>query len=320
MAEGILRSAAQGQFRVASAGSKPAGHVHPLAIKAMAEIGIDISAHTSKHMNDFLSQSVETVITVCGNADQACPMFPGQVNRYHWGFEDPAHAQGTEEEILEAKQGFLEAYGGKPDIGAVTREIGNTWSILTDMGIKLVPGGHPNHAVAEAAANAARAGDVLPEQVVEITISRPGFQGFANPQFPTDLIGIAHSAMYFAAAGAADRDYTWVHAFEEKINNPVIRGLLGKVRMIDPPTANLQRYKSGAIVTIKTKDGKSHSSTVYAPKGAAILGIDWVDVEAKYLALTPYAKLSGNNLAASMKVIRNFRDVKNVSELVELLR
>jgi 2-methylcitrate dehydratase PrpD len=226
----------------------------------------------------------------------------------------------AEEEILEAKQGFLEAYGGKPDIGAVTREIGNTWSILTDMGIKLVPGGHPNHAVAEAAANAARAGDVLPEQVVEITISRPGFQGFANPQFPTDLIGIAHSAMYFAAAGAADRDYTWVHAFEEKINNPVIRGLLGKVRMIDPPTANLQRYKSGAIVTIKTKDGKSHSSTVYAPKGAAILGIDWVDVEAKYLALTPYAKLSGNNLAAGMKVIRNFRDVKNVSELVELLR
>ena len=73
-------------------------------------------------------------------------------------------------------------------------------------------------------------------------------------------------------------------------------------------------------MTIKTKDGKSHSSTVYAPKGAAILGIDWVDVEAKYLALTPYAKLSGNNLAASMKVIRNFRDVKNVSELVELLR
>ena len=226
----------------------------------------------------------------------------------------------AEEEILEAKQGFLEAYGGQPDIGAVTREIGQTWSILTDMGIKLVPGGHPNHAVAEAAANAARAGNVLPEQVVEITISRPGFQGFANPQFPTDLIGIAHSAMYFAAAGAADRNYTWVHAFEEKINNPVIRGLLGKVRMIDPPTADLERYKSGAIVTIKTKDGKTHSSTVYAPKGAAILGIDWLDVEAKYLALTPYAKLSGNNLAASMKVIRNFRDVRNVSELVELLR
>src|SRR5204863_7166944 len=83
-----------------SAGSKPAGYVHPLAIKALAEIGIDISAHTSKHMDDFLKQQVETVITVCGNADQACPIFPGQVNRYHWGFDDPAHATGTEDENM----------------------------------------------------------------------------------------------------------------------------------------------------------------------------------------------------------------------------
>jgi arsenate reductase len=51
-------------------------------------------------MNDFLNQKITTVITVCGNADQACPMFPGQVNRHHWGFDDPAHAKGTEEEIL----------------------------------------------------------------------------------------------------------------------------------------------------------------------------------------------------------------------------
>jgi arsenate reductase len=100
MAEGILRAAAKDKFRVASAGSKPAGYVHPLAIKALAEIGIDISAHTSKHMNDFLKEQVETVITVCGNADQACPMFPGQVNRYHWGFDDPAHAPGTDEEKM----------------------------------------------------------------------------------------------------------------------------------------------------------------------------------------------------------------------------
>ena len=100
MAEGILRAASRGQFRVASAGSRPAGFVHPLAIRAMAEIGVDISAHTSKHMNEFLTQPVETVITVCGNADQACPMFPGQLNRHHWGFDDPAHAAGSEEEQL----------------------------------------------------------------------------------------------------------------------------------------------------------------------------------------------------------------------------
>jgi arsenate reductase len=100
MAEGILRDAVGDALRVASAGSKPAGRVHPLAIKALAEIGIDISAHRSKHLSEFLSENVETVITVCGNADQACPMFPGQVNRHHWGFDDPAHATGSEEEQL----------------------------------------------------------------------------------------------------------------------------------------------------------------------------------------------------------------------------
>lgn len=100
MAEGFLRHAAQGTFRVASAGSKPAGYVHPLAIRAMSEVGIDIAGHSSKHMSEFLQQPVETVITVCGHADQACPIFPGQVNRYHWPFLDPAHAPGTEEEQM----------------------------------------------------------------------------------------------------------------------------------------------------------------------------------------------------------------------------
>jgi arsenate reductase len=100
LAEGILRAAAGGVVEVASAGSKPAGYVHPLAVEVMREIGIDISHHRSKHLNEFLTQDVETVITVCGNADQACPIFPGQVHRYHWGFDDPAHATGTEEEKL----------------------------------------------------------------------------------------------------------------------------------------------------------------------------------------------------------------------------
>jgi arsenate reductase len=101
LAEGLLRAAAGDLFIVASAGSKPAGYVHPFAIAAMKEIGIDISAHRSKHMNDFLGQNVETVITVCGNADQACPIYPGQVNRHHWPFEDPAHAPGTDEEKMQ---------------------------------------------------------------------------------------------------------------------------------------------------------------------------------------------------------------------------
>ena len=101
MAEGILKSAAGEILNVQSAGSNPAGYVHPLAIKALGEIGIDISSNSSKHMNEFLQQDVETVITVCGNADQACPVYPGQVNRFHWPFFDPAKAEGSEEEIYE---------------------------------------------------------------------------------------------------------------------------------------------------------------------------------------------------------------------------
>ena len=99
MAEGILREVAGDVLNVQSAGSDPAGFVHPLAILTLAEIGIDISSHTSKHMNEFLSGNVETVITVCNNADQACPSFPGQSNRHHWPFPDPAKAKGTEAEI-----------------------------------------------------------------------------------------------------------------------------------------------------------------------------------------------------------------------------
>ena len=100
MAEGLLRSAAGDLFEIASAGSKPAGYVHPLAIAVLKEIDVDIAGHRSKHMKEFLETPIETVITVCGNADQACPIFPGQVNRHHWPFEDPALAVGSDEERL----------------------------------------------------------------------------------------------------------------------------------------------------------------------------------------------------------------------------
>ena len=99
LAEGILRAAVGETAEVASAGSDPAGYVHPMAGEVMKEIEIDISAHTSKHLDEFLQREVHTVITVCGNADQACPIFPGQAEKHHWPFDDPAKAMGSEEEI-----------------------------------------------------------------------------------------------------------------------------------------------------------------------------------------------------------------------------
>ncbi len=100
LAEGILRAAAGDILDVQSAGSKPAGFVHPLAIQVMQEIGIDLSAHRSKPLSEFLNHQIETIITVCSNANAVCPIFPGQVNRHHWPFDDPAHATGTDEEKL----------------------------------------------------------------------------------------------------------------------------------------------------------------------------------------------------------------------------
>lgn len=102
MAEGILRHAAGDLFEVFSAGSNPAGYVHPHAITVLGEIGIDISSHTSKHVNEFLDVGIDTVITVCSNAQEACPVFPGHVQRYHWGFEDPPKAVRPGESELDS--------------------------------------------------------------------------------------------------------------------------------------------------------------------------------------------------------------------------
>lgn len=101
MAEAVLQRVAGDILRVESAGSKPSGYIHPLAIRAIEEIGLEHTDGRSKSLDEFLEQEVETVITVCGNADQACPNFPGQRRRYHWGFDDPADAEGSEEEQME---------------------------------------------------------------------------------------------------------------------------------------------------------------------------------------------------------------------------
>jgi len=224
----------------------------------------------------------------------------------------------AEESILETRQGFFEVYGGT-DGERVTSDLGQAWDIITDMAIKLVPGGHPSHALAEAAANAARAGNVAPDDVETITLSRPGVTALSGPVHPTDLIGMAHSPAYFLAAGVADKDFSWVHATAAKITDPVIHQLLDKVSVGAPPTDNVERYQQGATVTIRTKDGRTFSNTVYAPQGAGVRGIDWADVDAKYRMLVPRAQVSDQQVEESLKVIHDFRHVKHVSTLTDLL-
>jgi arsenate reductase (thioredoxin) len=102
MAEGILREVGGDLFEVHSAGSKPAGYVHPRSIEVLAEIGIDISSHSSKHLDQFLGAGIDIVITVCDHANESCPIFPGTVRRHHWGFEDPPKAMRPGESELDA--------------------------------------------------------------------------------------------------------------------------------------------------------------------------------------------------------------------------
>ncbi len=224
----------------------------------------------------------------------------------------------AEERILETPRGFCAVYGDT-DGSSVTRGLGDTWDIITDMAIKLVPGGHPSHSLAEAAANAARAGQIAPDDVETITLSRPGVTALTGPIHPTDLIDMAHSPAYFLAAGVADHGFSWLHATEAKITDPVIHQLIDKVQVGTPPTHQVEQYKQGATVTIRTKDGRTFSSTVFAPKGAGSLGIDWADVDAKYRTLVPQAQVSDQQVEASLKVIHDFGNVKHTSELTDLL-
>ena len=99
MAEGFLRTLAGDRVHVASAGTE-ATRVHPLAIQAMDEVGIDLRGHASKTLDRFLTEPWDHVLTVCDSANERCPLFPGRAKRTHWSFDDPSAAQGTDAERL----------------------------------------------------------------------------------------------------------------------------------------------------------------------------------------------------------------------------
>lgn len=101
MAEGFLRHRAGDRYNVFSAGTRPS-RVRPEAISVMRESGIDIAGHRSKSVDEFVGQPFDYVITVCDNAKESCPVFPGKAKRIHWSFEDPAAVEGSEDERLHA--------------------------------------------------------------------------------------------------------------------------------------------------------------------------------------------------------------------------
>jgi 2-methylcitrate dehydratase PrpD len=223
-----------------------------------------------------------------------------------------------ETRILEMPNGFCNVYGGAEATG-ILDDFGQDWDIVTDMAIKLSPGGHFYHAMAEAAGNAARTGDITPDEIKSITLSRPNTTALSGPRHPETLIDMAHSPAYFLAAGAVDRAFSWAHATPEKISDPIIHRAIDKIHVGPPPTEHVAKYRQGATVTIEAMDGRTATETVFAPNGAGCRGIDWADIDAKYRALAPSA-LSKTPIESSLATIRALRSVDQVSALTTLLQ
>jgi 2-methylcitrate dehydratase PrpD len=226
----------------------------------------------------------------------------------------------AEESVLEMPRGFFSAYGGD-HLADVTKDLGQTWDITTNMAIKLVPGGHPHHAAAEAAANAAIAGNVDPAEVASIVLSSAKYRTLPGPKHPTDLIGVAHSPAYFIAAAVADRGFGWIHASPEKVADPLIAGLIDKVTVDPHPRPYPDRFPHhhGATVTITLKDGRRFAEHVDFPRGSAPRGIEWADVDAKYRRLVPLSGLAPERIEASLDVVHEFERLEAMSELTRLL-
>lgn len=225
----------------------------------------------------------------------------------------------AEETIFEANRGFCAVFGDT-DGGSIVEDFGRDWDIVTDMAFKLVPGGHPHHSSAEAAANAARDGDIKPDEISAIILSRPGNTALSGPLHPENLIDMAHSPAYFVAAGAADREFTWAHATPEKIADPVIHALIDKVRIGPEPAEDIEAYRQGATVTIETTDGRSVTNTVFVPTGAACLGVEWSAIDDKYHTLAPHAPLTPEQVEASLALCHSFGDLADVSGLIGTLK
>jgi len=168
----------------------------------------------------------------------------------------------AEESILETRRGFFEVYGGQT--ARAWSESWRSWDIITDMAIKLAPAAIPTTLSPRLPANAAREADILPEAVESITVSRPSFTALNRATAPDRSDRMAHSPAYFLAAGAADRDFSWIHA-TPRIGDPVIDQLIDKIRVGSHHRQRLA-LPQGATVTIRTTDGRTSTSTVLSQR------------------------------------------------------
>jgi len=275
-----------------------------------------------------MAQAIALAATSIGgmavSADTSC------AREYHAGLSAAAGVQAAlaaqlgflaDLTVLERPGGFLATMGGQ-ELGDITRDLGSSWDIVTDMAIKLMPGAHPFHATAEAAADAARQGKVAVEDIENVVISAAvQWTNFKGDPHPRNLVDAAHSLVYFVAAAIADDGFGWQHMNEEKMTDPVIARLQDKV-VFDPsppPLPDRFPHRHGGSVTIRTKNGQEFRSTCTAPRGSGPRGVEWADVERKYCDLMPLSGIAQERIDASLAFIRNLDDGSAIEHLTKLL-
>ena len=234
-----------------------------------------------------------------------------------------AAQQGFQAElaVLEKPRGFLAAMGGQ-DLEAIDRDLGASWDIVTDMAIKLMPGAHPFHATAEAAADAARLAGVPAAAIDSIVISAAvQWTHLKGGPHPRNLVEAAHSLQYFVAASIADGGFGWQHMQEAKMADPVIATLQDKITFDPSPPSLPDRFPHhhGGTVIIRTLDGREFRSTCVAPRGSGPRGVDWADVEAKYRDLVPRSGLAQPAVEQSLALIKRLDTEDTVAGLTSLL-
>jgi len=234
--------------------------------------------------------------------------------------EAAARGYTVNDDMLGARGGFVEVFGGGRDaVRLLSSDLGQRWDIVEFLAIKLWPGAHPFSGTLEAAVNAAREAKVPADGVAKILIAGPDRTTVGGSRRPRDLVEAIHSLPYFVASAVADKEFTWIHATEGKIFDPVVARLMGLVELDPAPPPVTYKWNWGGSVTLVTTSGQRFTSTVDAPRGSGPRGIEWSDVDAKYRALMPDSKLPAARLQQILDEIHQFERVKSVPAFARLL-
>jgi 2-methylcitrate dehydratase PrpD len=223
-------------------------------------------------------------------------------------------------DTFESAGGFFDVFGARNDAASVVLEgIGEEWDICKQLAIKIWPGAMPLAAAVEAAINAAKEGDIRPEEVARIEIAGPRFRSLYGYRHPRDLAAAVHSTAYYLAAGIVDRDFNWSHVSMEKVRDPTIAGLQDLVEAVPDMDPSRHTWEWGATVTIILHDGRRYASTVNAPKGSGPRGIDWADIERKARSLLPQSQTPPHDVERILELGRSFEKLKGVESMIALL-